>query len=54
MSRLAYILYAGVVVAVVTLINLVGEANGGYASRGWSSGGSSVGGGWSSGGGGHK
>lgn len=57
MNRWTYILYAAVVVAVATFLNLAGEGSG---SRGWRSGGSSgyssgsSGGSWSSGGGGHK
>lgn len=57
MNRWTYILYAAVVVAVATFLNLAGEGGG---NRGWRSGGGSgyssgsSGGSWSSGGGGHK
>ena len=53
MTRMGYIVFALLVTAVTTLINLDTRGGGsGGSSRSWSSG--SSGGGWSSGGGGHK
>lgn len=53
MSRIGYIIYATLIVAVVTLINFSDHSSSGHGSSSW--GGSSSGGGsWSSGGGGHK
>ena len=55
MSRWSYTLYALVIVAVATVVNLREDSGG---SRSWSGGsgnsGGASGGGWSSGGGGHK
>ena len=49
MSKAGYILYALVVVGIISLVN-ISEGDGGGSSRSWGSGGS----GYSSGGGGHK
>ncbi|MCK6374099.1 MAG: hypothetical protein L6Q69_08325 [Zoogloea sp.] len=51
MSRIGYIIYATLIVAVVTLINFSDHSSSGHGSS-W--GGGSSGGSWSSGGGGHK
>jgi len=53
MTRMGYIVFALLVTAVSTLINIdTRGGSGGSSSRSWGSG--SSGGGWSSGGGGHK